>query len=79
MADHGEVFTAKREVNAMLDLIETETEQNDSQFKNMSVEIEGGFLMKSQLRKMITDEGTAQDKIADKKAMFAVLTFQLIL
>lgn len=30
VADHGEVLTGKREVNAMLDLVKSETEQIDS-------------------------------------------------
>jgi len=32
VADHGEVFTAEREVNAMLDLVKQETERIDSRF-----------------------------------------------
>ena len=32
VADHGEVFTAEREVNAMLDLVKQETERIDSTF-----------------------------------------------
>ena len=32
IADHGEVFTSKREVNAMLDLVKSETERIDSRF-----------------------------------------------
>jgi len=32
VTDHGEVFTAKREVNAMLDLVKQETERVDSRF-----------------------------------------------
>ena len=32
VADHGEVFTAEREVNAMLDLVKQETEHIDSRF-----------------------------------------------
>jgi hypothetical protein len=32
VADHGEVFTGKREVNAMLDLVKQETERIDSRF-----------------------------------------------
>jgi hypothetical protein len=32
VADHGEVFTSKREVNAMLDLVKQETERIDSKF-----------------------------------------------
>ena len=32
VSDHGEVFTAEREVNAMLDLVKNETERIDSRF-----------------------------------------------
>ncbi|HEX7413059.1 MAG TPA: SAM-dependent DNA methyltransferase, partial [Bacteroidia bacterium] len=32
IADHGEVFTAQREVNAMLDLVKQETERIDARF-----------------------------------------------
>lgn len=32
VSDHGEVFTASREVNAMLDLVKQETERIDSRF-----------------------------------------------
>lgn len=32
VADHGEVFTSEREVNAMLDLVKGETERIDSRF-----------------------------------------------
>lgn len=32
VADHGEVFTSEREVNAMLDLVKSETENLDSRF-----------------------------------------------
>ncbi|HQC63639.1 MAG TPA: hypothetical protein PK459_00905 [Anaerolineaceae bacterium] len=34
VADHGEVFTAEREVNAMLDLVKHETDSIISRFKN---------------------------------------------
>ena len=32
VAEHGEVFTAEREVNAMLDLVKQETDRVDSRF-----------------------------------------------
>lgn len=32
VADHGEVFTADREIDAMLDLVKQETERVDSRF-----------------------------------------------
>ena len=41
VADHGEVFTAEREVNAMLDLVKQETERIESRF----LEIKTPFLI----------------------------------
>ena len=35
VADHGEVFTAEREVCAMCDLVKAETERIDSRFLDM--------------------------------------------
>ena len=35
VANHGEVFTAEREVNAMLDLVKQETERIESRFLDM--------------------------------------------
>ena len=35
VADHGEVFTSEREVNAMLDLVKQETERIESRFLDM--------------------------------------------
>ena len=32
VTDHGEVYTGKREVNAMLDLVKQETERIESRF-----------------------------------------------
>ena len=37
VADHGEVFTAEREVNAMLDLVKHETERIESTFLEIKV------------------------------------------
>lgn len=34
VADHGEVFTAEREVKAMCDLVKNETERIESRFSN---------------------------------------------
>ena len=34
VADHGEVFTAGREINAMLDLVKHEIDRIISRFKN---------------------------------------------
>lgn len=37
VVDRGEVFTAEREVNAMLDLVKQETERIDSRFLEKAV------------------------------------------
>jgi len=49
--DHGEVFTAEREVNAMLDLVKSETERIDSRFLEPACG-EGAFLIEILRRKL---------------------------
>ena len=51
VADHGEVYTAKREVNAMLDLVKEETERIDSRFLEPACGT-GNFLVEILNRKM---------------------------
>lgn len=51
VADHGEVFTAEREVNAMLDLVKQETERIDSRFLEPACG-NGNFLVKILERKL---------------------------
>lgn len=51
VADHGEVFTAAREVNAMLDLVKPETERIDSRFLEPACG-EGAFLTEILRRKL---------------------------
>ena len=51
VADHGEVFTAEREVNAMLDLVKDETERIDSRFLEPACG-EGAFLKEILCRKL---------------------------
>jgi hypothetical protein len=51
VADHGEVFTAEREVNAMLDLVKQETERIDSRFLEPACG-EGNFLVEILRRKL---------------------------
>ena len=51
VADHGEVFTAPREVNAMLDLVKQETERIDSRFLEPACG-EGAFLTEILRRKL---------------------------
>ncbi|MFZ4456661.1 MAG: DNA methyltransferase [Bacteroidales bacterium] len=51
VADHGEVFTAEREVNAMLDLVKQETERIESTFLEPACG-NGNFLAEILRRKM---------------------------
>ncbi len=51
VADHGEVFTHKREVNAMLDLVKNETERIDSRFLEPACG-SGNFLVEILNRKL---------------------------
>ena len=51
VADHGEVFTAEREVNAMLDLVKQETERIDSRFLEPACG-DGNFLAEILHRKL---------------------------
>lgn len=51
VADHGEVFTAEREVNAMLDLVKQETERIDSRFLEPACG-DGNFLAEILRRKL---------------------------
>lgn len=51
VADHGEVFTAEHEVNAMLDLVKQETERIDSRFLEPACG-NGNFLVKILERKL---------------------------
>ena len=51
VADHGEVFTAPREVNAMLDLVKQETQRIDSRFLEPACG-KGAFLTEILRRKL---------------------------
>lgn len=51
VADHGEVYTADREVNAMLDLVKQETERIDSRFLEPACGT-GNFLVEILNRKL---------------------------
>ncbi len=55
VADHGEVFTAKREVEAMLDLVKQETERIDSRFLEPACG-DGNFLAEILKRKLLVVE-----------------------
>lgn len=52
VADHGEVFTAEREVNAMLDLVKQETERVDSRFLEPACG-DGNFVAEILRRKLV--------------------------
>ena len=51
VADHGEVFTAEREVNAMLDMVKPETERIDERFGETVHAKSGVISLKSYLGK----------------------------
>lgn len=51
VADHGEVYTQKREVNAMLDLVKPETERIESRFLEPACGT-GNFLAEILCRKL---------------------------
>ena len=51
VADHGEVFTSQREVNAMLDLVKQETERIESRFLEPACG-DGNFLAEILKRKL---------------------------
>ena len=51
VADHGEVFTSEREVNAMLDLVKEQTERIDSRFLEPACG-NGNFLVEVLRRKL---------------------------
>lgn len=55
VADHGEVFTAEREVNAMVDLVREETERLESKFLEPSCG-DGNFLIEILRRKLTVAE-----------------------
>ena len=52
VADHGEVYTGKREVNAMLDLVKQETERIESKFLEPACGT-GNFLVEILERKLV--------------------------
>ena len=73
VADHGEVFTAEREVNAMLDLVKQETERIDSRFLEPACG-DGNFLAEILRRKMAVVKANYRRSPADyeKYAVIAV-------
>lgn len=51
VSDHGEVYTSRREVNAMLDLVKHETERTESRFLEPACGT-GNFLSETLERKL---------------------------
>ena len=72
VADHGEVFTAEREVNAMLDLVKQETERVDSRFLEPACG-DGNFLAEILRRKL---EAAKRRAIPPKKKKPLPLEFE---
>ena len=73
VADHGEVFTAEREVNAMLDLVKQETERIESRFLEPACGT-GNFLAEVLRRKLAVVRRKYQSSRSDyeKYAVLAV-------
>ena len=71
VADHGEVFTAEREVNAMLDLVKQETERIDSRFLEPACG-DGNFLAEILRRKLNAVEARYKKSATDYEK-YAVL------
>lgn len=64
VAQHGEVFTAPREVNAMLDLVKQETERIESRFLEPACG-DGNFLVEILRRKLAAVEARYKKSRAD--------------
>jgi len=73
VADHGEVFTGKREVNAMLDLVKQETERIESKFLEPACG-KGNFLTEILERKLYVVESRYRKSQLDyeRNAVLAV-------
>ena len=76
VADHGEVFTAEREVNAMLDLVKQETERIDSRFLEPACGT-GNFLAEI-LRRKLAVVKSRYGKNPDDYERYAVLAVSSI-
>lgn len=68
VADHGEVFTAEREVNAMLDLVKQETERIESRFLEPACGT-GNFLVEILRRKLAVAKRKYKRSPADYERM----------
>jgi hypothetical protein len=76
VADHGEVFTAQREVNAMLDLVKQETERIESRFLEPACGT-GNFLVEILKRKLeVVENRYAKSQIEYER--YAILAISSI-
>lgn len=72
--DHGEVFTAPREVNAMLDLVKDETERIESRFLEPACG-DGNFLVEILRRKLdVCDRRYGRNQVDWEKFSFLAVT-----
>lgn len=73
VVDHGEVFTAEREVNAMLDMVKQETERIDSRFLEPACG-NGNFLAEVLRRKLnvVTRRSHRDSAVWEREAFIAV-------
>ncbi|MGL4484516.1 MAG: DNA methyltransferase [Anaerovoracaceae bacterium] len=73
VADHGEVFTSDREVNAMLDLVKDETERIDSRFLEPACG-SGQFLSEILSRKMQALEKYKKSRLEYQRYAFVAVS-----
>jgi hypothetical protein len=74
VADHGEVFTAEREVNAMLDLVKQETERIDSRFLEPACG-DGNFLVEILRRKLaVVEDRYAKNQLEFERYAIIAIT-----
>ena len=73
VADHGEVFTPEREVNAMLDLVNQETARIESRFLEPACG-DGNFLSEILIRKLkiVKSRYGKSEKELDKYSLVAI-------
>lgn len=71
VTDHGEVFTAEREVSAMLDLVKQETERVDSRFLEPACG-DGNFLTEILRRKLKAAKKSPSPSEFEKHSLMAI-------
>lgn len=74
VADHGEVFTAEREVKAMLDLVAEETSRVEACFLEPACG-DGNFLAEILRRKLnVVEKKWAHDRLSYERSMFVAIS-----